>query len=346
MKLQGKTALIAGGGGGIGRAVALALAYEGAKTAVADIVKDNAEKVSGEVKALGVDAMACPVDLTKKAEVDRMVSEILARFGQIDILVNCQGWDRLEPFVESNEETWEKLLAINFKSVLYTAKAVLPQMISHGSGKIVNISSDAGRVGSSWEAVYAGAKGAVIAFSKTIAREVARYKINVNVVCPGLTETPLLQAVRGQSEQTARIIDAVTKATPFRRPAQPEEIAAAVLFLASPAAEFITGQTLSVSGGVNDGLEQKAVFVLVIRVRERARATSTRGVGGTRWDTKLKQSTSCTTSPRRSLSTVGTRRKKVSSFAAWKRRLAACRNTTASKRCSQRWTKPASKKFS
>jgi 2-hydroxycyclohexanecarboxyl-CoA dehydrogenase len=250
MKLEGKTALIAGGGGGIGRAVTLALAHEGAKTAVADIVKGNAEKVSGEAKALGVDAMACQVDLTKKTDVDRMVSEIIARFGQIDILVNCQGWDRLEPFVESSEETWEKLLAINFKSVLYTARAVLPNMISHSSGKIVNISSDAGRVGSSWEAVYAGAKGAVIAFSKTIAREVARYKINVNVVCPGLTETPLLQAVRSQSEQTAKLIDAVTKATPFRRPAQPEEIAEAVLFLSSPQANFITGQTLSVSGGL------------------------------------------------------------------------------------------------
>jgi len=250
MKLKGRTALIAGGGGGIGRAVALALAHEGAKTAVADIVKDNAEKVSGEIKALGMDGMAYQVDLTKKADVDRMVSEVLARFGQIDILVNCQGWDRLEPFVESHEETWEKLLAINFKSVLYTAKAVLPQMISHGGGKIVNISSDAGRVGSSWEAVYAGAKGAVIAFSKTVAREVARYKINVNVVCPGLTETPLLQAVRSQSEQTAKIIEAVTKATPFRRPAKPEEIAEAVLFFTSPASQFITGQTLSVSGGL------------------------------------------------------------------------------------------------
>jgi 2-hydroxycyclohexanecarboxyl-CoA dehydrogenase len=250
MKLKGRTALIAGGGGGIGRAVALALAQEGAKTAVADIVKDNAEKVSSEVKALGIDGIAYQVDLTRKADVDRMVIEVLERFGQIDILVNCQGWDRLEPFVESDEETWEKLLAINFKSVLYTAKAVLPQMISHGGGKIVNISSDAGRVGSSWEAVYAGAKGAVIAFSKTIAREVARYKINVNVVCPGLTETPLLQAVRSQSEQTAKIIEAVTKATPFRRPAKPEEIAEAVLFFTSPAAEFITGQTLSVSGGL------------------------------------------------------------------------------------------------
>lgn len=250
MDLQDKSALVSGGGGGIGRAVALALARAGAKIAVADIAKENAEKVKREVQSLGVDAIACPVDLTKKPDVDRMVGEIIARFGQINILVNCQGWDRLEPFVESHEETWEKLLAINFKSVLYTAKAVLPQMISRGGGKIVNISSDAGRVGSSWEAVYAGAKGAVIAFSKTIAREVARYKINVNVVCPGLTETPLLQAVRSQSEQTAKLIEAVTKATPFRRSAKPEEIAEAVLFFASPAAEFITGQTLSVSGGL------------------------------------------------------------------------------------------------
>ena len=145
---------------------------------------------------------------------------------------------------------WQRMLTINVTSAFLLSKAVLPHMISRGTGKVVNISSDAGRVGSSWEAVYAGAKAAVIAFSKTVAREVARYKINVNVVCPGLTETPLLQAVRSQSEQTARIIDAVTKATPFRRPAQPDEIAAAVLFLASPAADFITGQTLSVSGGL------------------------------------------------------------------------------------------------
>lgn len=250
MDLQEKSALVAGGGGGIGRAVALALARAGAQIAVADIAKENADSVRREVQALGVRAMACPVDLTQKADVDRMVRGVIESFGRIDILVNCQGWDRLEPFVESSEETWEKLLAINFKSVLYTVRAVLPNMIAHSSGKVVNIASDAGRVGSSWEAVYAGAKGAVIAFSKTIAREVARYKINVNVVCPGLTETPLLKAVRSQSEQTAKIIDAVTRATPFRRPAEPEEIAEAVLFLASPRANFITGQTLSVSGGL------------------------------------------------------------------------------------------------
>ncbi len=178
-----------------------------------------------------------------------MMSEVIER-GRIDILVNCQGWDRFEPFVDSTEETWEKLIGINFKSVLRTTRAVLPHMISRGSGKIINIASDAGRVGSSWEAVYSGTKGAVIAFSKTIAREVARYKINVNVVCPGLTETPLLDAIRSQSEQTTKIVEAITKATPFRRTAKPEEIAQAVLFLSSPAADFITGQTLSVSGGL------------------------------------------------------------------------------------------------
>lgn len=250
MKLSGKTALVAGGGRGIGRSIALALAREGAWTAVVDLLVENAEAVRDEIQAQGVKAIACQVDLTKRLEVERMVETILRQFGQIDILVNSAGWDRLEPFIESNEETWERILAINFKSVLYTTKAVLPHMIARGSGKIVNISSDAGRVGSSWEAVYSGAKGAVIAFSKSLAREVARHKIHVNVVCPGLTDTPLLDAVRSQSEQTEKIVDAVIKATPFRRVAKPEEIAEAVFFLVSSGADFITGQTLSVSGGL------------------------------------------------------------------------------------------------
>lgn len=250
MRLKGKTAVVAGGGRGIGRSIALALAREGAQVAVADLLVENAEAVKNEIKAMGVNALACQVDLTKRTEVERMVETVLGRLGQIDILVNSAGWDRLEPFIESNEDTWEKILAINFKSVLFTTKAVLPHMISRGSGKIVNISSDAGRVGSSWEAVYSGAKGAVIAFSKTLAREVARYKINVNVVCPGLTDTPLLEAVRGQSPQTAKLVDAVIKATPFRRVANPQEIAEAVAFFASSSADFVTGQTLSVSGGL------------------------------------------------------------------------------------------------
>jgi 2-hydroxycyclohexanecarboxyl-CoA dehydrogenase len=251
MKLKRKTAIVTGGGSGIGRATALALGLEGANVAVADIAVDNAQRVSDEVAASGfASAIACKVDLTKKAEVEQMIQKVLQEFGQIDILVNCAGWDRLEPFIESNEETWDKIIAINFKSVLNTVKAVLPHMIQRSSGKIINIASDAGRVGSSWEAVYSGTKGAVIAFSKTLARETARYNINVNVVCPGMTDTPLMQAIRDQSEKTAKIVDAVIKATPFRRAAKPEEIAALVVFFASNDSDFMTGQTVSVDGGL------------------------------------------------------------------------------------------------
>jgi len=250
MKLKGKTAVVTGGGGGIGRATALALAREGAKVAVVDIAAETAEKVRKETEQLGGEAIACTVDLTVRTEVEQMIGTVIARFGHLDILVNCAGWDRLEPFVESGEETWDRILNINFRSVLNTVKAALPHMIARDSGTIVNIASDAGRVGSMWEAVYAGAKGAVIAFSKSIAREVARNHINVNIICPGLTDTPLLQSVRSQSEQTAKLMEAITKATPLRRVAQPEEIAEAVVFFASPTTEFVTGQTLSVSGGL------------------------------------------------------------------------------------------------
>lgn len=251
MKLKRKAAIVTGGASGIGRATALALSLEGANVAIADIAIDNANRVRDEVAASGYgSAIACPVDLTKRVEVEAMVQTVLREFGQIDILVNCAGWDRLEPFIESSEETWDKILTINFKSVLHTVKAVLPHMMERGSGKIINIASDAGRVGSSWEAVYSGAKGAVIAFSKTLARETARYNINVNVVCPGMTDTPLMQAIRAQSEKTEKIIDAVIKATPFRRAAKPEEIASMVVFLASGDSDFMTGQTISVSGGL------------------------------------------------------------------------------------------------
>jgi len=251
MKLKRKAAIVTGGASGIGRATALALSLEGANVAITDIAAENANRVRDEVAASGYgSAIACPVDLTKRVEVEAMVQTVLREFGQIDILVNCAGWDRLEPFVESSEETWDKILTINFKSVLHTVKAVLPHMMERCSGKIINIASDAGRVGSSWEAVYSGAKGAVIAFSKTLARETARYNINVNVVCPGMTDTPLMQAIRAQSEKTEKIVDAVIKATPFRRAAKPEEIAAMVVFLASGDSDFMTGQTISVDGGL------------------------------------------------------------------------------------------------
>ena len=250
MSQDGRSAIVTGGGRGIGRAIALALARQGCHVAILDLIEENAQSVKKEVEALGRRALALRVDLTQQSQVEQAVAKVLAEFGQIDILVNNAGWDKLEPFLESQPETWEKIIAINLKSILYTAKAILPHMVSRGSGKVVSIGSDAGRGGSTGEAVYAATKGAIIAFSKSLAREMARYKINVNVVCPGLTETPLLQEVRDTSEKAHKIVDAITRAIPLGRVGAPEDIANAVAFLASPAADYITGQTLSVSGGL------------------------------------------------------------------------------------------------
>lgn len=248
MRLEQKTALVTGAGRGIGRAIALALAREGARVAIADIIRENAETVRGEIEAQGRQALALPVDLTKRAEVMRAVEAAVARFGSLDILVNNAGWDRVQPFLESEEETWDRIITLNFKAILYTCKAALPGMVARGQGgKVVNISSDAGRGGSLGQAVYSGTKGAIIAFSKTLAREMSRHKINVNVVCPGLTETALLEDCRAQAP---KVMDAVTRAIPWGRVGKPEEVAEAVVFLASPEADYITGQTLSVSGGL------------------------------------------------------------------------------------------------
>jgi len=250
MKLRGKTALVTGGGRGIGRAIALGLAQEGAQIAVLDILGGNAASVAREIEATGVKALALTADLTKRAQVEQAVADTLSQFGQIDILVNNAGWDRMEMFLDSEEDTWDKIIAINFKGMLYVCKAALPSMVARGQGKVISIASDAGRAGSTGEAVYAGTKGAIIAFSKTLAREMARHKITVNVVCPSLTETPLLQSIREQSPKTEKVIEAVTRAIPLGRVGQPEDIAGAVVYLASPAADFVTGQTLSVSGGL------------------------------------------------------------------------------------------------
>jgi len=251
VKLRGRTALVTGAGQGIGRAIALALAREGAQVAVLDVVKENADAVRREIEALGVKGLALVVDLRRRAEVERAIAELIAQWGQLDIVVNNAGWDRMQPFLESEEDTWDKIIGINFKGTLYVLKAALPHMIQRAAGgRVITIASDAGRVGSSNEAVYAGTKGALIAFSKTIAREVARHGITVNVVCPGITETALLQGMREESPKNARVIEAIGRAIPLGRTGQPEDIAAAVAFLASPEANYITGQTLSVSGGL------------------------------------------------------------------------------------------------
>lgn len=251
MKLSGKTALVTGGARGIGRAIALGLAREGARVAVLDVLQDVARATCEELETLGTKALPLGADLTRRAEVERAIEAMLAQWGQIDLVVNNAGWDKLQFFLDSDEETWDRIINLNFRGTLYVCRTALPHMVKRGQGgKVISIASDAGRVGSMGEAVYAGTKGAIIAFSKTLAREVARYRITVNVVCPGLTETPLLQGMREAGGTSARIIEAVTRGIPLGRVGAPEDVAGAVVFLASPEADFITGQTLSVSGGL------------------------------------------------------------------------------------------------
>ena len=245
-----RIAVVTGGGRGIGRAIVLGLANDGCDVAILDLIEENAKSVQKEVEALGRRALALRVDLTDYGQVQAAIEKVRSGLGEIDILVNNAGWDKMEPFLDSTPEMWDKVIAINFKAVLYTCKSVVPHMVARNSGKVVNIGSDAGRGGSSGEVVYSGMKAGVIAFSKSLAREVARNQININVVCPGLTETPLLDEVRHTSDKTAKIIESITKAIPLRRVGAPEDIANAVVFLASPRSNYITGQTVSVSGGL------------------------------------------------------------------------------------------------
>jgi 2-hydroxycyclohexanecarboxyl-CoA dehydrogenase len=246
-RLNGKVAIVSGAAQGIGRAIAKRLAYEGAKVAIADIQEDAAGKTAQEINAEGGHAIAVGLDVTSLDSATAAVEKTERELGPIDILVNNAGWDKLEPFVESTPETWDRVIAINFRGVLNCCKAVIPKMQARGGGKIVSIASDAGRVGSSGEAVYSGCKGAIIAFSKTIARELARNNINVNVVCPGPTETALL---RGVMDKQPKVLEAMKRGIPMRRLGQPEDLAGAVAFFASPDANYATGQVVSISGGL------------------------------------------------------------------------------------------------
>ena len=196
---------------------------------------------------IGRGAVGVVIDVTDSGKVRAGVAQAVERLGPIEVLVNNAGWDKVEPFVKSEETTWDKVIAINLKGPIACVRAVLDSMIERRSGKIVSISSDAGRVGSSGEAVYAGAKAGIVGFSKTLAREVARYGITVNVVCPGPTNTPLFQEISGGNEKLAA---SLKQAIPLGRLGEPEDLAGAVAFLASDDAAFITGQTLSVSGGL------------------------------------------------------------------------------------------------
>ena len=236
-----RVALVTGGSRGIGRATAEALARDGCVVAVGDV---------REAEPIGEEGVAVALDVTDSGSVERAVQAVTAALGPIDVLVNNAGWDEFRPFLQTDEAFWDRVIEINFKGCLRMTRAVAPGMVERGHGRVVNIASDAGRVGSSLEAVYSGAKGGVIAFTKTLAREVARRGVTANAVCPGPTQTPLLEEMTGADEQGAKAIEAMKRAVPMKRLGSPEEVAAAVAFLCSEEASFITGQTLSVSGGL------------------------------------------------------------------------------------------------
>ncbi len=243
--MSGRVAFVTGGGGGIGAAICRQLSEAGHRVAVADVVEARAQQVAADIDGIGVE-----VDVTDPGSVAAAVAGTVEALGPIEICVSCAGWDELRPFLDTDEGFQSKVIEVNFAGPMRVTRAVLPGMVERSYGRIVNIGSDAGRVGSSLESVYSGAKGGVIAFTKTIAREFARYGITANTVCPGPTDTPLLSQIVEASADADRVIAGMTKAVPMRRVGQPDDIAPAVVFLASDEAGFITGQTLSVSGGL------------------------------------------------------------------------------------------------
>jgi len=249
--MSNRVAFVTGGASGIGKGISVALAEAGFHVAVADLNLEAAEATAIEITTVGGDATAVSVDITKTDSVNEAVAVVTERLGPIDIVVNCAGWDDFMTFLETTEDFWDRILDLNFKGALRVTKAVVPGMIERGWGRVINIGSDAGRVGSSLEAVYSGAKGGIIAFTKTLAREVATTGVTANTVCPGPTDTPALRKFANNSGEDAdKVISGMTRAVPMKRLGKPEDVAAAVVFFASDNTGYITGQTLSVSGGL------------------------------------------------------------------------------------------------
>lgn len=239
--MQDTIALVTGAGSGIGRAVALGLAASGARVAAVDLDLDAARGTAASAEGIG----AYGTDVADPGAVAALRDAVHADLGAPTVLVNAAGWDRTAPFLEADVSFARRVVDVNYLGPVWICREFLPSMVEAGrGGRVVNLASDAGRVGSAGESIYAGAKGGVIALTKSLAREVARHGVTVNCVCPGPTDTPLFHA------QPERLKEALVKAIPFRRLARPEEVAAAVLFFASAAASFVTGQVLSVSGGL------------------------------------------------------------------------------------------------
>jgi 2-hydroxycyclohexanecarboxyl-CoA dehydrogenase len=242
VQLANKVAVVTGAASGIGRATAVAMAAAGATVAAADRDTDG---LAGTLRTIGAGATAHRVDLADKQAILALRDEVVAAHGLPDVIVNAAGFDRAEPFMDNDDALWEQLAAVNFLGPVRLTRAFLePILAAQHPVKIVNIASDAGRVGSLGETVYAGTKGGLIAFTKSLAREMARYQINVNCVCPGPTDTPLFATL------PEKVREGLIRAIPFRRLATPEEVADAVLFFASGHSDFVTGQVLSVSGGL------------------------------------------------------------------------------------------------
>lgn len=248
--LTDKVVIVTGGGGGIGSATCRRFAVEGAKVAACDLNQAAAEQTAETIRAAGGTANAYAVDIADLAQVRDGVARIEAELGPVDVLVNNAGWDVFKPFLKTAPEEWQKLIAINLTGALNMHYAVLPGMVERQAGRVVNVSSDAGRVGSSGEAVYAACKAGLIALSKTLAREHARQGITFNVVCPGPTETALLENFLAESSNPEKLAEAFRRAVPMGRLGQAEDLPGAIVFLSSADAAFITGQVLSVSGGL------------------------------------------------------------------------------------------------
>jgi 2-hydroxycyclohexanecarboxyl-CoA dehydrogenase len=244
-----RTALVTGGAGGIGVAVVRALGAQGVRVAVADLDAERCVRVAREQSPSGA-GLGVQLDVTDPASIAAAVAAVERALGPIEILVNCAGWDELRPFLETDEPFRARVLEVNLAGPIRMTHAVLGGMVARRFGRVIQIASDAGRVGSSLEAVYSAAKGGLIAFAKTVAREVARSGVTCNSVCPGPTQTPMLEAMAAADERGRKIVDGLARAVPIGRLGTPDDVAPAVAFLASDAAGFITGQTLSVSGGL------------------------------------------------------------------------------------------------
>lgn len=249
-RFEGRTVIVTGGGGGIGGAACLAFAAEGARVAVLDRAEDAAAVTADRVRAAGGTALAVGCDITERDGVDAAVARVSDELGPIDVLVNNAGWDLFVPFLETEPDDWSRLIDINLIGALHMLHSILPGMVERGGGRVVTVSSDAARVGSSGEAVYAACKAGVVALSKTLAREHSRHGITFNVVCPGPTDTALLATVTDAASNPEKLREAFRRSIPMGRLGEADDLAGAILFFASDDAAFVTGQVLSVSGGL------------------------------------------------------------------------------------------------